>query len=157
MIPRRASEAVYREPSPEDQWRSRSYSDVTGIAKASHYHRAITAAASGFHDPSRPNYPPPPTGYSPHLPQPARMRSSSNLAQQYTYPPDTYAPEYAYPQGGPSNRRSSASDVNPAARFICEYCGKGFSRPSSLKIHTNTHTGEKRESLCFLSTRYVVC
>lgn len=31
-----------------------------------------------------------------------------------------------------------------AARYECPYCGKAFNRPSSLKTHTNTHTGEKR-------------
>ncbi|KAF9010493.1 hypothetical protein BDQ17DRAFT_1187279, partial [Cyathus striatus] len=28
-------------------------------------------------------------------------------------------------------------------KYECSYCGKGFTRPSSLKIHLNSHTGEK--------------
>ncbi|KAI8338905.1 hypothetical protein BC941DRAFT_421535 [Chlamydoabsidia padenii] len=28
-------------------------------------------------------------------------------------------------------------------KYQCEYCQKGFSRPSSLRIHTYSHTGEK--------------
>ncbi|KAF8200705.1 hypothetical protein BJ912DRAFT_577002 [Pholiota molesta] len=32
---------------------------------------------------------------------------------------------------------------NVASRYECPYCGKGFNRPSSLKIHLNSHTGEK--------------
>ncbi|TFK54211.1 hypothetical protein OE88DRAFT_1625056, partial [Heliocybe sulcata] len=28
-------------------------------------------------------------------------------------------------------------------KYECPYCGKGFNRPSSLKIHINSHTGEK--------------
>ncbi|KAF8894072.1 hypothetical protein BD779DRAFT_1385819, partial [Infundibulicybe gibba] len=28
-------------------------------------------------------------------------------------------------------------------KYVCSYCGKGFNRPSSLKIHLNSHTGEK--------------
>ncbi|KAH6914295.1 hypothetical protein BKA70DRAFT_661602 [Coprinopsis sp. MPI-PUGE-AT-0042] len=31
----------------------------------------------------------------------------------------------------------------PIAKYECHFCGKGFNRPSSLKIHLNSHTGEK--------------
>ncbi|KAF7361734.1 hypothetical protein MVEN_00517300 [Mycena venus] len=41
-----------------------------------------------------------------------------------------FAPPDASTSGGPS-------------KYECTYCGKGFSRPSSLKIHLNSHTGEK--------------
>ncbi|KAJ7217794.1 hypothetical protein GGX14DRAFT_561157 [Mycena pura] len=30
-----------------------------------------------------------------------------------------------------------------SSKYECSYCGKGFSRPSSLRIHLNSHTGEK--------------
>lgn len=30
-----------------------------------------------------------------------------------------------------------------SGRYLCPYCNKGFSRPSSLRIHTYSHTGEK--------------
>ncbi|KAI9030049.1 hypothetical protein CLU79DRAFT_421700 [Phycomyces nitens] len=30
-----------------------------------------------------------------------------------------------------------------AGRYVCMFCGKKFSRPSSLRIHTYSHTGEK--------------
>ncbi|KAJ6625906.1 hypothetical protein B0H10DRAFT_599552 [Mycena sp. CBHHK59/15] len=36
-----------------------------------------------------------------------------------------------------------ASSTAGASKYECSYCGKGFSRPSSLKIHLNSHTGEK--------------
>lgn len=32
---------------------------------------------------------------------------------------------------------------NSSANYECPYCGKLFNRPSSLKIHSNSHTGEK--------------
>jgi len=32
---------------------------------------------------------------------------------------------------------------NSSASYDCSYCGKMFNRPSSLKIHSNSHTGEK--------------
>lgn len=28
-------------------------------------------------------------------------------------------------------------------RYICQTCNKAFSRPSSLRIHSHSHTGEK--------------
>ncbi|KAI8875071.1 hypothetical protein K501DRAFT_327602 [Backusella circina FSU 941] len=34
-------------------------------------------------------------------------------------------------------------DNNIAGKYICPYCQKKFSRPSSLRIHTYSHTGEK--------------
>ena len=45
-------------------------------------------------------------------------------------------------------------DVNaePKRRHTCPVCDKTFNRPSSLRIHKLTHTGDKRKSLC-LSTR----
>lgn len=30
-----------------------------------------------------------------------------------------------------------------SAKYECPYCGKGFTRPSSLKIHVHSHTGER--------------
>lgn len=35
-------------------------------------------------------------------------------------------------------------------RHECHHCKKRFNRPSSLRIHVNTHTGAKRKSLCVL-------
>ena len=40
----------------------------------------------------------------------------------------------------------SASNSFPGQtsdRYVCQVCNKAFSRPSSLKIHTHSHTGEK--------------
>ncbi|KAJ8587166.1 hypothetical protein M405DRAFT_934910 [Rhizopogon salebrosus TDB-379] len=37
---------------------------------------------------------------------------------------------------------ANASGPSPL-KYECDYCGKGFNRPSSLKIHLNSHTGEK--------------
>ncbi|KAK7005677.1 hypothetical protein R3P38DRAFT_1713631 [Favolaschia claudopus] len=36
-----------------------------------------------------------------------------------------------------------ASTSGAQSKYECTYCGKGFTRPSSLKIHLNSHTGEK--------------
>ncbi|KAE8229938.1 hypothetical protein CF326_g5077 [Tilletia indica] len=41
------------------------------------------------------------------------------------------------------NAGASASSSSGAAKYECTWCGKRFSRPSSLKIHYHSHTGEK--------------
>jgi len=46
------------------------------------------------------------------------------------------------PSRPPSPQGSCGSGSIPA-KYECSYCGKGFNRPSSLKIHLNSHTGEK--------------
>ncbi|KAF9244947.1 hypothetical protein BU15DRAFT_71305 [Melanogaster broomeanus] len=49
---------------------------------------------------------------------------------------------------GPSPSEVShqpSASLPSTLKYECDYCGKGFTRPSSLKIHLNSHTGEKRE------------
>lgn len=41
-------------------------------------------------------------------------------------------------------------------KHICPSCLKRFNRPSSLRIHVNTHTGATRESLVFFGV-FVLC
>ncbi|KAI6046028.1 hypothetical protein EDC04DRAFT_1864761 [Pisolithus marmoratus] len=41
-----------------------------------------------------------------------------------------------------TSSNSPTSSVS-TMKYECVYCGKGFTRPSSLKIHLNSHTGEK--------------
>ncbi|TFK68670.1 hypothetical protein BDN72DRAFT_897908 [Pluteus cervinus] len=42
-----------------------------------------------------------------------------------------------------SGLRDSQANTTTPSKYECTYCGKGFNRPSSLKIHLNSHTGEK--------------
>lgn len=41
------------------------------------------------------------------------------------------------------NQSSQSSFPQPQDRYICPTCNKAFSRPSSLRIHSHSHTGEK--------------
>ncbi|KAG1862557.1 hypothetical protein DFJ58DRAFT_775693 [Suillus subalutaceus] len=45
------------------------------------------------------------------------------------------------------NRKKDSSphtNAGPSSlKYECDYCGKGFNRPSSLQIHLNSHTRRK--------------
>ncbi|CDH57875.1 predicted protein [Lichtheimia corymbifera JMRC:FSU:9682] len=49
----------------------------------------------------------------------------------------------ATPTASSSSSSSTVSDHKTINKYFCSYCRKGFSRPSSLRTHTYSHTGEK--------------
>ena len=64
----------------------------------------------------------------------------------------------------PGSEASSQGDLSPdeslppttadkqsdsGRRHACPHCAKRFNRPSSLAIHVNTHTGDKRKQFCW--------
>lgn len=66
----------------------------------------------------------------------------------------------------PDGRRVYARSEIPGAalqgegrgkKHQCPHCGKRFNRPSSMKIHVNTHTGAKRTWRCFFYTFISSC
>ncbi|KXL47388.1 hypothetical protein M433DRAFT_316997 [Acidomyces richmondensis BFW] len=71
------------------------------------------------------NFPPQPTTHTP-------AQQSSNLSSGNPWEHHHYI--------SPS---SQASFPQSQDRYICQTCNKAFSRPSSLKIHSHSHTGEK--------------
>ncbi|KAJ7647101.1 hypothetical protein FB45DRAFT_188943 [Roridomyces roridus] len=91
--------------------------------------------------PSRPPY-----EYSMQQPSP-RMQPPviSTALHGYRGEDDDRTPVARYqPSGMPGYALPDASSVAGGPfKYECSYCGKGFSRPSSLKIHLNSHTGEK--------------
>ncbi|KAF5348651.1 hypothetical protein D9758_006789 [Tetrapyrgos nigripes] len=61
---------------------------------------------------------------------------------------DPYASQYSrgypdYMRGQSNSPVTAYSGATTGSRHQCSYCGKRFSRPSGLKIHLTTHTGEK--------------
>ncbi|KAI0780035.1 hypothetical protein C8Q74DRAFT_735849 [Fomes fomentarius] len=96
---------------------------------------------------------PHPQGMAPH-PSIQQTYSHSYPAQ---YHPRTPIPTGSYPYAGsqpmshaglsmqqqPYPGTDAAASDRTSSRYECSYCGKGFTRPSSLRIHLNTHTGEK--------------
>jgi len=68
------------------------------------------------------------------------------------FPPPVSVPVAAQPSQNSTNpwqhhhyisASSQASFPQSQDRYICQTCNKAFSRPSSLRIHSHSHTGEK--------------
>ncbi|KAN0061965.1 hypothetical protein ACQY0O_005960 [Thecaphora frezii] len=81
------------------------------------------------------------------MPDPVEAQRSAYQAHMMRGPglpsvPDGIVSGRTGPGGSP---RSSASGTiaSGQAKYECAWCGKRFSRPSSLKIHHHSHTGEK--------------
>ena len=110
--------------------------------------------------------------YHPH-PQPSASYATSNSYRTvYPHPHPHHPHEQYYDERPGYGRRVRGDVVEPddelmdehdgsdpevggggaseKRRHACLRCGKRFNRPSSLKIHLNTHTGAKREFLSVL-------
>jgi uncharacterized Zn-finger protein len=68
-----------------------------------------------------------PSSFPPPMPVNFGQPSSSNPWQHHHY--ISASSQSTYPQS--------------QDRYVCQTCNKAFSRPSSLRIHTHSHTGEK--------------
>jgi uncharacterized Zn-finger protein len=93
-----------------------------------------TMSANGsFYSPNQAGYPiggiytqrPLPSSFPPQ-PHPPTMPASNPWEHHHYIGPSSHS---TYPQ--------------TQERYICPTCNKAFSRPSSLKIHSHSHTGEK--------------
>ncbi|KFH45054.1 Zinc finger protein-like protein [Hapsidospora chrysogenum ATCC 11550] len=112
----------------------------------SHQHAATTPSAT--HAPSGSSY------FPPTAPPPPSHSHSAGMAYQRPLP-QSFPPVNAAVSVAPSSGAISWQHhhyLNPAPghlfpqsqdRYICQTCNKAFSRPSSLRIHSHSHTGEK--------------
>jgi uncharacterized Zn-finger protein len=111
----------------------------------------------------------PPLSLSPHRPTPTRThrRAASANTVDFMLSPSSnpsmraqsYSPEESplhttatsnpnlFEQLTATTNTTETINTNTTAdasgRYVCPYCHKKFSRPSSLRIHTYSHTGEK--------------
>ncbi|KAI6110617.1 hypothetical protein EDD16DRAFT_1238508 [Pisolithus croceorrhizus] len=71
---------------------------------------------------------------------------SARHASLVPYPDNRTQPQRRESLAGSSTSETSYNSPTSSVstmKYECAYCGKGFTRPSSLKIHLNSHTGEK--------------
>lgn len=126
-----------------------------------HHHHLSPYQASASATASRPAMMPSSVPYAGHLLPPSYGPGSDPLGR----PPEWYharAPgQHFPPPAGLSTGVLGASGTSPwqhhhhispssqltfppsQDRYICQTCSKAFSRPSSLRIHSHSHTGEK--------------
>ncbi|KAI0062907.1 hypothetical protein BV25DRAFT_1824957 [Artomyces pyxidatus] len=96
----------------------------------------------------------------PYQNQPAPSHSTqqqyaSNVRASGMPAPYPYAPQIAAQRSYGASHESGLNSAQleqasgSSAKYECTYCGKGFTRPSSLKIHLHSHTGERPYACTF--------
>jgi uncharacterized Zn-finger protein len=76
--------------------------------------------------------------YSKHAPQPAII--PNHVLIPLPPSPSASNPWQHHHHSSPASHTSFQQSQD---RYICQTCNKAFSRPSSLRIHSHSHTGEK--------------
>jgi len=104
-------------------------------------HNAAAKPESSYPDPSESGTPL--SGLAEQRPLPANFPPSIPLVGQQLQPidPRMAATQYQHHHNYPVTSLTGYSQSTD--RYQCSTCQKAFSRPSSLKIHTYSHTGEK--------------
>ncbi|KAG2236475.1 hypothetical protein BDF21DRAFT_419091 [Thamnidium elegans] len=78
------------------------------------------------------------------LDKPVRTRTHSRSFSDLTQPyPRQLSPSPPPVSPPPIQDDDEEEEPSSGGKYVCPYCDKGFTRPSSLRTHTYSHTGEK--------------
>jgi hypothetical protein len=139
--PQRAQPAGYTSSTPPARPFVPSHTELPETTRSA----SSSSTRSGYdttHGTTQYSYPPPP----PPLHQSYTVGSTSRappMGYQYARP---IAPSYSgFGSLTPSGMVSGmVAPEQPSAKYECQYCGKGFTRPSSLKVRLLAHVSEKK-------------
>ncbi|KAL8839657.1 MAG: hypothetical protein Q9170_001663 [Blastenia crenularia] len=132
-------------PAPESAYHNSPYPpSPTGNATYAYpppTHAATAPPPVYYQHPLPTNFPP-----APPAPASGLMDPAISNAQQQQSPTEQGASPWQHQHQhhhyiSPSS--SAALSGQPQDRYVCQTCSKAFSRPSSLRIHSYSHTGEK--------------
>ncbi|KAF4337829.1 C2H2 zinc finger flbC [Fusarium beomiforme] len=146
-----APRAYYYETTPPLEGDAQRQASVTAIPRAT-----PPAPAPYPQQPHHAGYtnPTPVGAYYAVTPAPPAVQPAE-INPYYQRPlPQAYPPPVSIPAPAPSganpwqhhhylNPTGAAAFPQSQDRYICPTCNKAFSRPSSLRIHSHSHTGEK--------------
>ncbi|KAL8712072.1 MAG: hypothetical protein Q9225_006999 [Loekoesia sp. 1 TL-2023] len=133
-------------PTSESSYHNSPYppspTNATTYAYPPPAHAATAPPPIYYQRPLPTNFPPPP----PPAPAPVPMDPAISNSQQHQSPIEQGSSPWQHQHQhhhyiSPSS--SAALSGQPQDRYVCQTCSKAFSRPSSLRIHNHSHTGEK--------------
>ncbi len=136
--PQRAQPAGYDSSTPAARPFVPFHAELHETARST----SFTSTRSGYeptHGTTQYSYPPPP----PPLHQSYTVGSTSRappMGYQYARP---IAPSYS--SFGSITPSGMVAPEQPSAKYECQYCGKGFTRPSSLKVRLLAHVSGRRK------------
>ncbi len=125
-------------PSSQSPYQNSGYPETSSTGSAYAYPPpAVSGPQSMFYQGQRPL----PTAFPPNVQGNA---NPATPASSEASPIDPNNPQWQHQHHHYISPSASASFPGQTQdRYVCQVCNKAFSRPSSLKIHSHSHTGEK--------------